>query len=290
MGVNLIGYAFGELGIGEDVRMAALALEAANILFTVINFRPGDDIRQNDRSIAQWVTNDPLYTVNIVCLTALEHLRIYAEQGGALFKDRYNIGYWPWELQYWPANWQHCFSLVDEVWVSSQHTWQAAQKVSSVPVYIMPMAVAIPKVKRYTRKQWSLPETDHLFVFSFDGNSSLARKNPLGVIEAFKLAFPNGHEAAGLVIKCMRPDINNPAWQRILKLAATDSRIHIIDQMLSKPEVLGLYKVCDCFVSLHRAEGFGRGIAEALLLGLNVIATDHGGNVDFCLLITVSLV
>ena len=100
----------------------------------------------------------------------------------------------------------------------------------------------------------------------------MARKNPLGVIEAFKLAFPNGHEAAGLVIKCMRPDINNPAWQRILKLAATDSRIHIIDQMLSKPEVLGLYKVCDCFVSLHRAEGFGRGIAEALLLGLNVIA------------------
>ena len=165
VGVNLVGYAFGELGIGEDVRMAALALEAANIPFTVINFRPGDDIRQNDRSIAQWVTNDPLYTVNIVCLTALEHLRIYAEQGGALFKDRYNIGYWPWELQYWPANWQHCFSLVDEVWVSSQHTWQAAQKVSSVPVYIMPMAVAIPKVKRYTRKQWSLPETDYLFVF-----------------------------------------------------------------------------------------------------------------------------
>jgi glycosyltransferase involved in cell wall biosynthesis len=283
VGVNLIGYAFGELGIGEDVRMAALALEAANIPFTVINFRPGDDIRQNDRSIAQWVTNDPIYNVNIVCLTALEHLRLYAEQGEALFKDRYNIGYWPWELQNWPANWQHCFSMVDEVWASSQHTWQAAQKVSSVPVHIMPMAVAIPKVKRYTRKQWSLPETDYLFVFSFDGNSSLARKNPLGVIEAFKLAFPNGHEAAGLVIKCMRPDINNPAWQRILKLAATDSRIHIIDQMLSKPEVLGLYKVCDCFVSLHRAEGFGRGIAEALLLGLNVIATNHGGNVDFCL-------
>jgi glycosyltransferase involved in cell wall biosynthesis len=282
-GVNLIGYAFGELGIGEDVRMAALALEAANIRFTVINFRPGDDIRQNDRSIAQWVTNDPIYAVNILCLTALEHLRLYAEQGEALFKDRYTIGYWPWELQNWPTNWQHCFSLVDEVWVSSQHTWQAAQKVSSVPLYLMPMAVAIPKIKRYTRKQWSLPETEYLFVFSFDGNSSLARKNPLGVIEAFKLAFPNGHEAAGLVIKCMRPDANNPSWQLILKLAASDSRIHIIDQMLSKPEVLGLYKVCDCFVSLHRAEGFGRGIAEALLLGLNVIATNHGGNVDFCL-------
>lgn len=282
-GVNLIGYAFGELGIGEDLRMAAFALQAANIPFTIINFRPGDDIRQNDRSVEQWVTDTPTYPVNIVCLTALEHLRLYAEQGEALFKDRYTIGYWPWELQNWPTNWQHCFSLADEVWVSSQHTRQAAEMVSSVPVLTMPMAVALPKVKRYTRKQWALPATDYLFVFSFDGNSSLARKNPLGVIEAFQNAFPSGQEPVGLVIKCMRPDVNNPAWQTILKLAAQDGRIHIIDRMLTKPDVLGLYKLCDCFVSLHRAEGFGRGIAEALLLGLDVIATDHGGNVDFCL-------
>ncbi len=283
IGVNLIGYAYGELGIGEDVRMAALALEAANIPFTVINFHPGDDIRQNDLSIEQWVTEQAIYSVNIVCLTALEHLRLYAEQGETLFKNRYTIGYWPWELQKWPANWQHCFSLVDEVWASSQHIQQAAEKVSLVPIYIMPMAVAIPNVKRYIRKQWSLPETDYLFVFSFDGNSSIARKNPLGVIEAFKLAFPEQNEAVGLVIKCMRPDSKNPVWQRILTLAKQDPRIHIIDRMLEKPEVLGLYKLCDCFVSLHRAEGFGRGIAEALLLGLKVIATDHGGNVDFCL-------
>jgi glycosyltransferase involved in cell wall biosynthesis len=282
-GVNLIGYAFGELGIGEDVRMAALALEAANIPFTVINFRPGDDIRQNDRSIEQWVTDQAIYSVNIVCLTALEHLRLYAEQGETLFKNRYTIGYWPWELKKWPANWRHCFSLVDEVWASSKHIQQAAEKAGSVPVYLMPMAVAIPKVKRYIRKQWSLPEADYLFVFSFDGNSSIARKNPLGVIEAFKLAFPEQNEAVGLVIKCMRPDIKNPVWQTILSLAKQDPRIHIIDRMLEKPEVLGLYKLCDCFVSLHRAEGFGRGIAEALLLGLKVVATDYGGNVDFCL-------
>ncbi|MEY3759868.1 MAG: hypothetical protein RIR39_1359 [Pseudomonadota bacterium] len=282
-GVNLIGYAFGELGIGEDVRMAALALHAANIPFTIINFRPGDDIRQNDRSVAQWVSNEPIYPVNIVCLTALEHLRLYAEQGEALFKNRYNIGYWPWELQNWPANWQHCFSLADEVWASSQHTRQAAEIASPVPVLTMPMVVALPKVKHQTRKQWSLPLSDYLFVFSFDGNSSLARKNPTGVINAFKKAFPNGNEPVGLVIKCMRPDIKNPAWKKILKLSEQDSRIHIIDRMLDKADVLGLYKLCDSFVSLHRAEGFGRGIAEAVLLGLDVIATDHGGNVDFCL-------
>ncbi len=282
-GVNLIGYAFGELGIGEDVRMAALALDAAKVPFTVINFHPGDSVRQQDFSIAHWVTNAPIYSINIVCLTAVEHFRIYAERGDALFKNRYTIGYWPWELLNWPKNWQHCFSLVDEVWAFSQLTWQSVEKMSPVPVLKMPSAVALPQVKRYQRKAWSLPESSYLFVFSFDGNSSLARKNPLGVINAFQKAFPKGTEAVGLVIKCMRPDLKNRAWKSILKMALDDSRIKIIDQMLNKPEVLGLYKVCDCFVSLHRAEGFGRGIAEALLLGLKVIATDHGGNVDFCL-------
>jgi len=239
-GVNLIGYAFGELGIGEDVRMAALALQDAKIPFTVINFRPGDDIRQNDRSIEQWITDTPIYPINIVCLTAMEHLRLFAEQGQTLFKNRYTIGYWPWELKNWPANWQHCFSLVDEVWASSQHIRQAAETVSPVPVLTMPMAVALPKVKRYTRKQWTLPSSDYLFVFSFDGNSSMARKNPLGVIEAFQNAFPKGKEPVGLVIKCMRPDEKNPAWQAILKIAKKDSRIHVIDKMLDKPEVLGV--------------------------------------------------
>lgn len=281
-GVNLIGYAFGELGIGEDVRMAALALQAANIPFTVINFQPGDDIRQNDRSIEQWVNNEPIYAINIVCLTALEHLRLYIEWGGDLFKHRYTIGYWPWELQNWPANWQHCFSLVDEVWASSRHTWQAVERSSPVPVLMMPMAVALPDVKRYRRQQWQLPLSDYLFVFSFDGNSTLARKNPQAVVEAFQQAFPGGDEPVGLVIKCMRPDMKSWVWQGILALAERDRRIHIVDRMLSKSEVLGLYRLCDCFVSLHRAEGFGRGIAEALLLGLHVITTDHGGNVDFC--------
>lgn len=282
-GVNLIGYAYGELGIGEDVRMAALALKAANVPFTVINFCPGGNVRQQDRSIEQWISDQAVYPINLVCLTALEHLRLFAERGEALFRHRYTIGYWPWELQKWPENWQHCFNLVNEVWVSSQHTWQALNNNDAVPVFTMPMAVVLNKVTIDHRKNWSLPDEDYLFVFSFDGNSTLARKNPLAIIQAFELAFPLGNEAVGLVIKCMRPDQNSPAWQNILKQAKLDPRIYIIDQMLEKDQVLGLYKLCNCFVSLHRAEGFGRGIAEALLLGLDVIATDYGGNVDFCL-------
>lgn len=285
-GVNLIGYAFGELGIGEDVRMAAHACQAAGIPFCVIDFAPGSNIRQQDRSIAQWVTDSPRYGINLVCLTALEHLRLFVERGAELFRGRYTIGYWPWELHDWPANWEHCFNLIDEAWASSRHIRQAMQRVSPVPVHWMPMAVRLPAEIDLSaprqRTRFGLPPDKTLFVFSFDGNSFISRKNPLGVLEAFQQAFSSTEQHVGLVIKCMRPDPQNPIWQQIQSAAQDDPRIFIIDAMLDKADVLELYRACDCFVSLHRAEGFGRGIAEALLLGLEVIATGYGGNVDFC--------
>jgi glycosyltransferase involved in cell wall biosynthesis len=285
-GVNLIGYAFGELGIGEDVRMAAQTLDAVGMPFTVIDFPPGDDIRQNDRGVAKWVTDRAVYSIDVVCLTALEHLRLYAEKGADLFRGRYTIGYWPWELQTWPENWRHCFNLVDEVWASSRHTYRAVRAATPLPVTWMPMAVALPEGLDVSapkfRERFGLPEDRYLFVFSFDGTSYIHRKNPGAVVAAFTRAFDAADRGVGLVVKCMRPDQKNPVWQEITASAAADDRILVLDAMLSKTDVMELYRACDCFVSLHRAEGFGRGIAEALLLGLDVIATGHGGNVDFC--------
>lgn len=282
-GINLIGYAFGELGIGEDVRMAAKACEAVGIPFTIINFEPGSNISQNDRSLEKYVSEHAKYYVNLICLTALESLRFYLERGKNLLSGHYNIGYWPWELQNWPAAWSHCFHLIDEMWASSRHIQQAAEKSSSfTPVKYMPMAVHTDNKATVSRSDFDLPEDKVLFVFSFDGNSFIERKNPLAIIKAFSDAFPKNIENVGLVIKCMRPSEENLDWQHIKKVAIEDERIYILDKTLDKSEVLGLYSVCDCFVSLHRAEGFGRGIAESLLLNLKVIASDYGGNVDFC--------
>lgn len=284
-GVNLIGYAYGELGIGEDVRMAAHSMLSANIPFTIINISPGENIRQADRSVEPWVGEEPLYMFNVICLTALEHLRVYLEQGTSLFDGRYNIGYWPWELHHWPDSWKHCFNLVDEVWASSRHIERAMRAASDVTVRYMPMAVkklTFESSKASTRAQYRLPTNDTLFVFSFDGNSYIERKNPTAIVEAFNTAFPSKTENACLVIKCMRPDGKNPNWNSIVNSARLDKRIIIIDSMLKKDEVMALYEACDCFVSLHRAEGFGRGIAEAILLNLDVIATNYGGNTEFC--------
>jgi glycosyltransferase involved in cell wall biosynthesis len=76
----------------------------------------------------------------------------------------------------------------------------------------------------------------------------------------------------------------------VKKIASGDPRIHIIEENMRRPRVMALYKACDCFVSLHRAEGFGRGIAEAILLGKQVIATGYSGNMDFCKESRVALV
>lgn len=289
-GVNLIGYVYGQLGIGEDLRMAARALQAAEVPFTLIDFPPGKDIPQNDRSMAAYVAEEGEYAFNLFCMTALEHGRCYAERGKRPMRGRYNIGYWPWELSKWPKDWRDLTKLVDEVWVSTRHTYEALAPVADVPVLVMPMAVVLDEIasfpsRRAARRHFGLPADAKLFCFSFDLNSSIHRKNPAACVDAFLEAFPENEysrQRVGLVIKAHRPAKRHAAWEKLKALAARDGRIHIVEETLSRADLLALYGACDCFLSLHRAEGFGRGIAEALQLGLHVITTAYSGNIDFC--------
>ncbi len=144
----------------------------------------------------------------------------------------------------------------------------------------MPMAVELPEFPRASRDRFGLPERDFLFIFAFDINSSTARKNPMGAVDAFLRAFPRD-AGVGLVIKVSNYATSSADFQRLRAIAADDPRIHIIQRTLTKVEWIALLDVCDCFVSLHRSEGFGRILAEAMLLEKPVIATNYSGNVDF---------
>ncbi|MBL3599982.1 MAG: glycosyltransferase [gamma proteobacterium endosymbiont of Lamellibrachia anaximandri] len=282
-GVNLFGYAQGEIGIGEDVRLLALALKSHDIPFCIVNVKPGDNVSQKDNSVDQWIVDEPRYAINIFCTTGIEQIRYACEQGLDLFEGRYNIGYWPWELPDCPASCTHAFSMVDELWGISHYTANAYRR-AQCPVYAMPLSVTIDSVAPMGRKDFGLPEEDYLFVFSFDFNSTLVRKNPVAVIQAFQRAFPSsdGDRKIGLVVKASHVKAGNKTWKWIERLIDADPRIHLIDTTLRRPEVLALYQCCDCYVSLHRAEGFGRGLAEALMLDLQLIATGFSGNLDFC--------
>jgi len=283
-GVNLIGFAFGELGIGEDLRMAAQACEAAGLPFKVLNIDPGKHLRQADRLMAPHCTDniaDLPYAINIFCLTGFDTLRVYAEKGPALFDGRHNIGWWPWELPVWPQRWIEAFSVVDEVWAAARFTQTMFIAQTDKHVTLMPLPVSVARLKKTSRRMLGLPTKRFLFLFVFDFNSYLARKNPLAVIDAFQKAFPVADGTVGLVLKTMNSRPAERAWLAFVERCASDRRITLLDCTLDRAQVLGLVDACDAYVSLHRSEGFGRTLAEAMLLGKPVVGTDFSGNTDF---------
>lgn len=280
-GVNLFGYARGEIGIGEDVRLMAKALKANGIPFCVINLRPGPDVSQKDHRLDEFLVKSPVYAINVFCVTGIEHVRFACEHGLDLLRGRYTIGMWPWELPHWPSSCEHAYGMVDEIWGISRYTAEAYAN-APCPVSAMTLSVELGEIADESRARFGLPEDAYLFYFPFDLNSTLTRKNPEGVVKAFQRAFPVGSkDKVGLIIKANHPNPKNKEWVRFCRMVRSDDRIRIVDETLRYPSVLGLYRVCDCLVSLHRAEGFGRSIAEAMLLGKQVVTTGFSGNLDF---------
>lgn len=279
-GVNLVGHARGRFGIGEDVRMAAKALECVNIPFVICDLPAGDFMGTEDDSVAHHISEDFPYSITMFCTTGMETLRAVAQIGSEVINRRFAVGFWPWELPEWPRYLRHSYDKVDEVWASSAYTYHAFARSSPVPVRQVPMAVCVDESESLTRSDFALPEDRFLFAFAYDGLSHAARKNPEACLRAFDLAFPHGNEPVGLVIKGLRAD-GSPAWEALKARAKNDPRLFLVTESLARARLLDLYRSIDCFVSLHRAEGFGRNIAECMALGKPVITTAHSGNMDF---------
>jgi glycosyltransferase involved in cell wall biosynthesis len=279
-GVNLVGHARGRFGIGEDVRMAAKALESVNIPFVICDLPAGDFLGADDDSVVHHISEDFPYSITMFCTTGMETLRAVSQIGSEVINRRYAIGFWPWELPEWPHYLRHAYDKVDEVWASSAYTYHAFARSSSVPVRHMPMAVCVDESEGFNRADFALPEDRFLFAFAYDGLSHAARKNPEACLRAFDLAFPKGDEPVGLVIKGLRAD-GSPAWAALKDRAKNDPRLFLVTESLTRGRLLDLYRSIDSFVSLHRAEGFGRNIAECMALGKPVVTTAHSGNMDF---------
>jgi len=280
-GVNIIGFAQGELGIGEDSRMAAAALAAVGVPFSVTNITTGPNTRQEDHLLDSHFNQDAPYRYNLFCLTGFDTGRVWLELGERLFAGRVNIGYWPWELPAWPASWAAVYDFMDELWSSSLYTQASFAATAPKPVRYMPMAVSLDRMQPLPRAHFGLREDVFLFLYVFDFNSYPARKNPWGALQAFRLAFPRGDEPVGLVLKVMNARQEDPRWRQFCDAAGQDRRVTLLQQTMPRGEVLGLFHACDAYVSPHRAEGFGRTLAEALLLGKPVVATGYSGNADF---------
>ncbi|MDE2410469.1 MAG: glycosyltransferase family 4 protein [Sphingomonadales bacterium] len=279
-GVNLVGHAKGRFGIGEDVRMAAKALASVDVPFIIRNLPTGDALGAEDDSVLHHFSESLPYAVTMFCTTGMETVRAISTLGRQVVDGRFTIGFWPWELPEWPAYLHHAYDNMDEVWASSRYTYDAYARSAPVPVRTMPMAVSTEEGEGADRGSFGLPADRFLFAFAYDGLSHATRKNPEACLKAFDLAFPNGNERVGLVIKGLRAE-DSPVWRAIEARAANDPRLFLMTESWPRARLMDFYRAIDCFVSLHRAEGFGRNIAECMALGKPVIVTAHSGNMDF---------
>jgi len=278
-GVNLVGHLHARLGIGEDARCAAAALTAAAIPHVLIDQPAGADIGTEPHAFSAPIVDSPVHGANLLFLSAWETFRYFCVHGSSLWRGRKTICVWPWELPQWPEPLEFCTLLADEIWAISAFVRDAFALRAPVPVVHMPSAVVAEATP--DRATYGLPDGVFVFVCFFDGNSSFARKNPAGAIAAFRAAFPAPDDSVRLVVKAMRAGASEEAWRELQAGACDDPRIAFVDEEWSRDETLGLLASCDGLISLHRAEGFGRPIAEAVLLRRLVVATNWSGNTDF---------
>ncbi len=276
-GINLAGYLTAELGLGEVARNYAAAIK---LLGTDLSLQDASFIthqRKQESSLSGFSSAN-VYPANLVCINAPEIKHFLDRFGYRYFQTKYNIAYWWWEIEEIPDDWKSEFYRFDELWVGSNFARENFQKVSPIPVLTMPPHVAA-QPNGLKRTVYALKESEFVFLYVFDFFSCFERKNPLAVVEAFKLAFPDGNKAR-LVIKSTN-GFDFPEQFRALRHACDHKQITLLDSYMSKKELCGLIENCDCYVSLHRAEGFGLPIAEAMLLKKPIIATGWSGNLDF---------
>jgi glycosyltransferase involved in cell wall biosynthesis len=280
-GVNAAGYFTGVMGTGEHGRQLVGALEAAGVPVTLTLLHP--DAAPEDPGLdgaeRQRPRADSECCFNLLCANADSVREVARSLGGDYFAERYTIGFWAWEVSAFPERYLGAFQPLDEVWVGSRHVLDAIAPLAPVPVLAIPQPVSLPPSYARDAPPPGLP-AGFRFLFAFDYLSVFERKNPLGVVEAFQRAFAAG-SGATLILKTLNHDRDPAAHERLRAATAGHPDIHLLEQRLSAGERNGLMNAADCYVSLHRAEGFGYTMAESMWAGKPVIATGYSGNLDF---------
>jgi hypothetical protein len=282
LGVRVTGYLGHVLGLGSAARGYAQALAAAGVPVSTVTLGL-DHLHERTLLSADYgrhsykdVLAEGGHAFELVCVNP-DELPDYVERLGADTFEGLRIGVWGWEVNTVPARWKRAFSLIDEIWVYSRFVAENIGAVAPVPVVALPPPVKVPTGVT----PWRLEVPDgFLFLFIFDYLSTIERKNPIGLIEAFKRAFVPG-EGPRLLIKTINAPLRPLAEEQVLWATDGRSDIHVIDRSITSEEKDRLIGGCDCYVSLHRSEGFGLTMAEAMALGKPVIGTSYSGNVDF---------
>ena len=281
----LIGYIDAQLGIGQSLRGLAAAIATTGSPFGIYPFGIGVEERRSVPFMTERYDEVTPHDVNIIEVSPAELPRVFANVSKDHFEGSYNILRTYWELARGPAIWRenHGMEGIDEIWAPNAFCAEAFRDFFDGPITVVPPCIvpATP-VRLVDRGRFGLDSDVFYFMFSFDYYSFPERKNPLAVVRAFLTAFPDTGRQVGLVVKATGAVGHFPAVKKdIMAAARTDGRIAVIDESLSRDDMTSLMAGIDCYVSLHRSEGFGLGMAEAMALEKPVIATAYSGNAEF---------
>lgn len=281
--IGLVGHPFAPIGRGEDLRCTFRALQKIALDPAVFDLysihKPCGEVQ---RKLNLRLVSEPC-RVNIFHLNgdeipqALDHV---AKKG---FDRSFNIIYPQWELSSYPQIWADNLDRFDEIWAPSQFIFEALKPVVKKPLFGVPVSCEVELSEILPRSDFGISESAYTFLFFFDFRSYWQRKNPNGVIDAFERALDlTKNQNISLVMKVNGAEL---APEKLMELRRRvqpmGKKVVIIDQTLTDNQIKNLVRCCDCFISLHRSEGFGRGMSEAMFLAKPVIATRYSGNIDF---------
>lgn len=275
--VSVLGYFRYPSGLQQAARAMVAALEQAGLTVGLRDI-PGLSRRENvtDRRLDA-LDLAPVSIIHAGLDTSADEA--YWRSGMARMPGVHRVGYWWWELEEIPAKWRNRGEGVDEIWAPTEFI-AAAMTVLGKPVRLMPPGLELPDFPRLPKPYFGMNPERFTFVIMFDVNSTMQRKNPLGAIRAFQMAFRRD-EPVELIAKTTRPgSLIRPELAQLQEEAAA-AGVRVIEAQYSREETLAFLAAADCLVSLHRAEGLGLPMAEAMLLGKPVIATGYSGNLQF---------
>jgi len=271
-GLNVIGWTEAPTGIGQACRGNLLAAGEAGLPTSVWTLGDTGRPLRRDSGLPYEVS---LFHVNADMMPIVLH-----EMPLGLTAGRYQIGYWFWELSYFPLSFGRSFSGLDEIWAPTRFCENAFRSISPIPVRHVPPCVAPLDPRPVNRGAWPIPGDAFVFFFSFDVLSVTARKNPWAAIAAFERLRGRTGRQVHLVLKMNHAE-TDAALSQELEHRLKGQPTTIVRQQLSRHEVLDLTAATDCYLALHRSEGLGLPLIEAMQLGKPVVATEYGGVTDF---------
>lgn len=281
--VNLVGHPYIPIGMGEHIRTTTRAMRSVAQAATLTDIFGFTEATTEDHAEFSAVCTQEAGDVNVYHINGNEVEQSLVHLQSKRGWSGYNVIYPLWELPRYPEVWAKQLDKFDEIWAPSKYIFEALKTACKKPVFHMPMACEVKVSQFYNRRYFNIPETAYVFLFFYDLRSFTARKNPHAVVSAFRKTLnKRPYASAHLVIKVNGADIKPDEFKALQKeLIEFGAHVTLIEKIMTSTEVKNLTRCCDSFVSLHRSEGYGFGIAEAMVLGKPVICTGYSGNMDF---------